>query len=251
MPAAAELVVSPDATGLAEDIVSRLIQTLARGQRQRGYAGLALTGGSILEAVFAAIASDPARESIAWDKVDVFWGDERFVPFESDERNSIPARRLLIDPLEFDPARVHYMPASDGPDADLGQAAAQYADTLRFVASSHLVDSDVPIIDVALIGVGPDGHCCSLFPHHPALDEPGTVVAVRDSPKPPPLRLSFSFATLEACAEVWVIASGDSKAHAVAAALGVGDRAATPSAGARGRDRTLWLVDQAAASTLS
>ncbi|HEY2794018.1 MAG TPA: 6-phosphogluconolactonase, partial [Micromonosporaceae bacterium] len=111
--------------------------------------------------------------------------------------------------------------------------------------------ADVPAFDLVLLGVGPDGHCCSLFPDHPGTHErDASVIAVRNSPKPPPIRLSLSFRGLNSANEIWVIASGDSKADAVAMALSAVDPVHVPSSAAEGRERTLWLVDEAAAAKL-
>jgi 6-phosphogluconolactonase len=109
----------------------------------------------------------------------------------------------------------------------------------------------VPNFDIVLLGVGPDGHCCSLFPEHPGVyDDSASVIPVRNSPKPPPLRLSLSFDGLNAANEIWVVASGSGKADAAALALGGAGRVQVPVAGARGRFRTLWLLDREAAAKL-
>jgi len=109
----------------------------------------------------------------------------------------------------------------------------------------------VPHFDVVLLGVGPDGHCASLFPEHPGVYETdAAVIAVRNSPKPPPTRLSLSFRGLDAANEIWFVASGTGKAEAVALAHSGAGRIQVPSAGPRGRYRTLWLIDRDAASRL-
>lgn len=253
MSAAPEIVVEATAESLATDVAARVLTKLLSAQRDRGQASLALTGGGILEQVFSALASSSSRDSVDWSRVDVFWGDERFVPADSDERNDRPARRLLLEALDLDPARVHPMPASDGPDgADVNAAARRYADVLKAsVDPRHYNDRDVPAFDAVLCGIGPDGHCCSLFPENPGVyEEDASVVGVHNSPKPPPQRLSLTFRGLEAADEVWVIAAGEAKAAAVAMALGGAGRVQVPSAGARGRQRTLWLLDRAAAEKL-
>ncbi|HEX8303849.1 MAG TPA: 6-phosphogluconolactonase, partial [Jatrophihabitans sp.] len=160
------------------------------------------------------------------------------------------ANRLLFSRPPFKAARLFPMPASDGPYADLDEAAAGYAEQLAQARRDD--DPDVlPNFDVVLLGVGPDGHCASLFPEHPsAYDESGPVIAVRNSPKPPPLRISLSFAGLAAANEIWFVVSGAGKAQAVALALSGAGRVQVPSAGPRGRFRTLWLVDREAASGL-
>jgi 6-phosphogluconolactonase len=181
--------------------------------------------------------------------VDVFWGDERFVPAGSDDRNDLPAERLLFDREPFAAAVRYSMPATDGVFGDdLDAAAAGYAATLR-AARREDDTADVPSFDVVLLGIGPDGHCCSLFPDHPSSsDLSAPVIPVRDSPKPPPLRISFSFDTLNTAREIWLVVSGSGKAEAAARAIAGADRTKVPSAGATGRDRTLWLLDRDAAT---
>jgi 6-phosphogluconolactonase len=112
-------------------------------------------------------------------------------------------------------------------------------------------DGDVPAFDVVLLGIGPDGHCCSLFPNHPsAVDDSGSVIAVRESPKPPPLRVSLSFSGLNAARQIWVVASGSGKAEAAMLALGGADPRHVPSAGACGSEQTIWFLDAEAAAQL-
>ncbi|HVF21297.1 MAG TPA: 6-phosphogluconolactonase, partial [Mycobacteriales bacterium] len=108
----------------------------------------------------------------------------------------------------------------------------------------------VPEFDVLLLGVGPDGHTASLFPGLPGVYDERAVVAVRGAPKPPPTRLSLGFPALNAARDVWFVVTGADKAGAVALALGGGGRVQVPAAGVRGRRRTLWLLDRAAAAQL-
>ena len=252
MPSQPELKVLPDAARLATDVADRALATLAHAQQNRGRAALALTAGSIMEAIWAAIAESPAREAVDWSRVDVFWGDERFVPASSADRNDRPAETILFGKSPFSAARRFSMPASDGPTgADLDAAAADYK---RQLAAARRADDpdEIPNFDLLLLGIGPDGHCASLFPEHPGVyDDSGPVIAVRNSPKPPPLRLSLSFAGLAASNEIWVVASGGGKAEAVALALSGAGRVQVPSAGPRGRLRTIWFVDRPAASRLA
>jgi 6-phosphogluconolactonase len=239
------------AGALAADVASRLVPALARAQQEHGRAALALTAGSIMERVWTALADDPAARDVDWSRVDVFWGDERFVPADSEDRNDLPAERLLFDREPFSAAVRHSMPAAGGEFGDdLDAAAAGYGATLR-AARRDDDTADVPSFDVVLLGVGPDGHCCSLFPDHPSSsDLSAPVIPVRNSPKPPPLRISFSFDTLNTAREIWVVASGSGKAEASARAIAGADRTQVPSAGAQGRERTLWLLDRDAASQL-
>ncbi len=232
---------SPDAATLAEAVAARTLDTLGAALSQRPIAHLVVTGGSILEKVFAALAHPTA---IDWERVHVWWGDERFVAADSDERNDVPASAELFDRV---PAMLHRMPSSDAEFGDDVDAAARgYAAELAGYAEGGV---SVPAFDVALIGIGPDGHCCSLFPHHPVLTvTDAAVTAVRNSPKPPPTRLSFTFPTLEAVRNLWFVASGEGKADAVSRALSGAPREDVPSGSVRGSDATVWMIDLPAAS---
>jgi 6-phosphogluconolactonase len=185
---------------------------------------------------------------VDWRNTDIWWGDERFLPAGNPERNETGARAALLDHVEVAPDRVHPMPASDGPDGDNPEAAAErYAGLLRAAAQPE-DHSQVPSFDVLLLGIGPEGHVASLFPGLPALYEERTVVAVRGSPKPPPTRLSLTLPAIRAARQVWVIASGREKAGAVRLALSGAGPVQVPAAGARGRQQTLFLLDRAAAA---
>jgi 6-phosphogluconolactonase len=246
-----EVVVVDTADDLARSVAERAATTLAAAVAERSVAHLAITGGGILEQVLAALG--PASSGLDWARVQVWWGDERYVPADSPDRNDGPAFAKLFDHVPVEAANIHRMPASDaGFGEDVDAAADSYAAELAAAVPDD-VDEDVPRFDVVLLGVGPDGHCCSLFPDHPGTRErDASVIAVRNSPKPPPTRLSLSFRGLNAANEIWVIASGSGKADAVAAALAPdADPTHVPSAGARGRLRTVWLLDREAAAELS
>lgn len=252
MAASPEIVVEPSAAQLADDVAARVVATLVAAQRTRPLAHLVITGGGILEQVFGSLRRAPARDSVDWRRVALWWGDERFVAADSDDRNDKAAFAVLFGSLPLDPANVHRMAAAGQEFGDdVEAAAAAYAAELAAAVPDDQGDDDIPHFDVVLLGVGPDGHCASLFPAHPAVyEQDATVIAVRNSPKPPPIRLSLTFRALGAANEIWVIASGDGKAKAVALALGGAGPVQVPSAGARGRHRTLWLLDRDAASAL-
>jgi 6-phosphogluconolactonase len=245
-----ELVVADSAEALAESTAQRTLAVLGSALQARDEAHLVVTGGGILEKVLGAIAAAPARGGVDWRRMHVWWGDERYVPADSDDRNDKVAMALLFDRVDLDPAKLHRMPASDaGFGDDVTAAADSYAGELAAAAADAA--GQVPRFDVVLLGVGPDGHCASLFPNHPGTRVLDTsVVAVHDSPKPPATRLSLTFPALDAANEVWFVVSGGGKADAVARALSGAPREQVPSAGPRGRQRTLWLVDAEAASKL-
>ena len=112
-------------------------------------------------------------------------------------------------------------------------------------------EGPVPVFDVCLLGVGEEGHTASVFPDSPAVHEKQrTVVAVRDCPKPPPTRVSLTLPAIRRSTQVWLMTTGEAKADAIAAALGGATEVDIPAAGARGQQRTLWLLDRAAAAKL-
>jgi 6-phosphogluconolactonase len=215
----------------------------------RGYGSLVLTGGRIGTQVLVELAAAPAAGAVDWRHLDIWWGDERFLPTGDPERNETSARAALLDHVDADPDRVHPMPGPDGPDGqDPEAAAARYASWL--LAASRPEDhSQVPSFDVLMLGIGPEGHVASLFPGMPALyEEQRTAVAVHGSPKPPPTRLTLTLPAINAAREVWIIASGGEKASAVRLALSGAGPMQVPAAGARGRQQTLFLLDRAAAA---
>jgi 6-phosphogluconolactonase len=242
-----EVLVASSADSLATAAAARAVDTMSTALAARPVAHLVITGGSILEHVLAALAEPGALD---WSRVHVWWGDERYVPSDSSDRNDLPALAKFLDHVPVDPSLVHRMPAADaGFGDDVDAAADSYAAELA--ASVPEGTDDVPAFDLVLLGVGPDGHCCSLFPDHPGTHEQdASVIAVRNSPKPPPIRLSLSFRGLNSANEIWVIASGEGKADAVATALTTVDPVHVPSSAAEGRERTVWLVDEDAAAKL-
>jgi 6-phosphogluconolactonase len=235
---------------LAETTAARLIVHLVDAQAARGSASFVATGGGVGTAVLAAVAGSAARDAVDWSRVDVWWGDERFLPSGDPDRNETQARGALLDALPVDPARVHVMAASDGPYGDdPDAAAAAYAAELAAAAGASAAGVPVPEFDVVLLGVGPDGHVASLFPGHPGATEvEPTAIAVRESPKPPPVRVSLTFPAINHGREVWLVASGDGKAAAVAQALAETAPARVPASGVAGTEATRWLLDAAAAA---
>ncbi|MGK5684466.1 6-phosphogluconolactonase [Actinoplanes sp. URMC 104] len=238
------VVVVPDADTLAATVASRLVNKIVDAQAERGTAGVVLTGGRIAGKVLSSLKDLPAAAAIDWSHVDLWWGDERFLPAGDADRNETQARAALLDALPLDPARVHAMPASDGPDGEDAEAAAA-----RYAAELRLGDADLPPFDVLMLGVGEDGHVASLFPEHPVLNETeSTTAAVHNSPKPPPTRITLTMPTIQSADEVWLIAAGPDKTESVGKALN-GDKL-LPAAHATGASRTYWLLDKAAAARI-
>ena len=239
---------------LAWTVTAKLLEVVVTAQRARGTASLLLTGGRVMKQVLTALSSEAGpREAIDWPHVDIWWGDERWVPSGTpgaEGRNDVEFDPVVAA-VALDPARVHRMPGSQD-FASPEEAAHAYATALAASAHERGEDGPVPHFDVALLGVGEDGHCASLFPGHPATGvTDASVVAVYDSPKPPRVRLSLTFPALDSAEQIWFVTAGDGKADAVKAALSGGSRPTeVPSSAPRGRAATRWLIDAAAASAL-
>jgi 6-phosphogluconolactonase len=238
--------VSADPDVLAQSAAARLVVRLLDAQAERGLASLVLTGGRTADRIYRALRDSPARDAVDWHRVEVWWGDERFLPTGDPARNETLARAALLDHLPLDPARVHPMPAADQA-SDPEASAAQYAQTLA--ASARPGSEQLPHFDLLLLGVGEDGHVASVFPEHPAAYESRPVAGVRGSPKPPPNRVTLTLPALNTADEVWLLATGPEKAGIVGMALtGRAGPVQLPAASVHGIDRTLWLLDRAAAS---
>ncbi len=238
-----QVIVHRDASVLAAASAARLITRLADVQAHRGSASVVLTGGGIGISMLREIRESPARAAIDWSNLEIWWGDERFVPSSDSDRNELRAREALLDFVPVNPTKVHPMPAADVASTP-EQAAQRYATEL----ASHAHNGQmVPYFDVLLLGLGPEGHIASIFPDSPAAHAEGSVVAVRDCPKPPPIRVSLTFSALRSAAEVWMIAAGSEKAPIIDQALHGANPLRLPAAGAYGTQATLWLLDKAAA----
>jgi 6-phosphogluconolactonase len=237
------VVVHPDKQALADAAAARFVTALVDAQTRHPEAQVALTGGSMGSAIIASVARTPGRSAVDWSRVRVWWGDERYLPAGDPERNDTQNDEAGLSALGLDPDKVHRVAGPDASESAEASALA-YGETIR--------EHGQKVWDVVLFGVGPDGHVASLFPHHPAQRQTDAIaVAVHDSPKPPPDRVSLTFECFDRSHEVWFLVAGRDKAASVAAALSPGaDRWDLPAAGPRGSEATLWLLDADAASAI-
>jgi 6-phosphogluconolactonase len=235
-----------DTAALVAAAGERLAQEIVSLVDFRGRATIVLTGGGTGIGILSKLTES---NRIDWSKVHLFWGDDRYVPEDDDERNYKQAREALLDRVGVPATNVHAMAASDGEFGDdLDAAALAYEHVL---AANAEPGEPTPYFDVHLLGMGGEGHINSLFPHTPAVREADRmVIGVADSPKPPPRRITLTLPAIQRSREVWLIVSGAAKADAVAAAVDGADPDEVPAAGAVGRDATVWLLDEDAASKL-
>ncbi len=236
-----------DAAELATAAGSRLVGAITSAIATRGKAFIVLTGGGTGVALLRHVAE--YGRDIDWSAVHLFWGDERYVAENDDDRNDKQAREALLEQIDIPARNVHAMAAADGEfGADLDAAALAYEQVL---AANGADGEPTPAFDVHLLGMGGEGHINSLFPHTAAVREKSRlVVGVADSPKPPPQRITLTLPAIQRSREIWLVVGGAAKADAVAAAIGGADPDDVPAAGAIGTDKTVWLLDAEAAAKL-
>lgn len=235
----------PDVPTLAGSVAARFITKVVDLLEERETVPICLTGGTMGEAVLDAIAHSPARDSVDWSRIEVWWGDERYLESGHPDRNETQSRRALLDVVPVDPDRVHPFPAV-GEHDDIQAAADAYAAELAAAAPEG---ESAPRFEITFLGAGPDGHVASLFPDHSTVREADrVVVAETDSPKPPPQRLSLTLPVINASQRVWLVLAGADKAGALGLALAGASIDDVPAAGAEGRKRTVFFVDQEAAA---
>jgi 6-phosphogluconolactonase len=230
---------------MAESVAARLITKLTWLLTEKPVSHIVLTGGSMGGAVLAAVNASPHRDSIDWNRVHFWWGDERWLPRGDAERNETQAREALLDDLGLDEANIHAFAASDE-GVELDDAALRYAREL----SANAADGDaLPHFDITFLGVGPDGHIASLFPGRSGIRvTESTVIAVRNSPKPPPERLSLTLPVINSSERIWLVLAGADKASALGLTLAGVSSNEVPAAGANGRRRTDFHIDSEASA---
>ena len=226
------------AESLAETLAGRFEAEGRQALAARARFTVALPGGSVATGFFPRLA----RIRFDWSKVDFFWGDERAAPPSHPDSNYALARTLWLEPAAVPAERIHRMKA-EAPD--LAKAAADYTLALERAAGSP------PRLDLVLLGVGPDGHVCSLFAGHPVLAVRDRAVAVvEDSPKPPPRRLTLTLPVVTGADLVVVVALGGSKAEVIRAAIEDAKSALPVALVAREARRTTFLLDSEAGRLL-
>lgn len=236
------VVVHPGRQALADAAAARLVVAIVDAQSARGVAQISMTGGSMGSQIITSLCAVPAREAVDWSQVHVWWGDERWLPAGDPDRNDTQNDEAGLASLGLTPEHVHRVAGPDTSES-AEASAALYEQALR--------EHGGGLFDVMVLGVGPDGHVASLFPHHPsAASTDGIAIAVHDSPKPPPTRVSLTRECLERSREVWFLVSGADKADAVLRGTTGAPFETTPAAHVHGTERTLWLVDDDAASDL-
>jgi 6-phosphogluconolactonase len=201
-------------------------------------AHVAVTGGTVGIATLSEIASNDRAATFDFNRVNFWWGDERFVAAEDGDRNALQAQKALFSKIAIDSSKLHPFPSADN-GLTLDEAAEQFA---AYVAEVR------PHFDLVFLGMGPDGHINSLFPGKPTPAAGLQIIAEHDSPKPPAQRLTFTYEAMNEADEIWFTVAGADKAEAVSVAFG-DDPTSLPVGRVHGKLRTVWFVDQTAGAT--
>ena len=201
-----------DTETLSQEAAQYIVRVAQESIAARRRFTIALSGGSTPKKLYGLLAEEPYRSQIDWTHVDIFWSDERCVPPDDAESNFLMAQQVLLSKISIPSNQIHRMPA-DQTDRD----AASYAYTLEM--QQTIGSESVPSFDLIQLGMGPEGHTASLFPHQPSLHEQQRLVMPVVVSKPPPPRLTFTPRLLNAASHVLFLVTGAEKQDAVKAVL--------------------------------
>ncbi|MCI4358308.1 MAG: 6-phosphogluconolactonase [Thermoplasmata archaeon] len=238
--------ISPDLATAARSLAERVVSLARSSLEERGRFALALSGGATPETLFRILA-DEFRDAAPWSEVDFFWADERAVAPHDPRSNYGLAARTWLGPLSTPSERIHRV-LGELPSAE--EAARVYHSELRQFFAPGANPPTEPLFDLALLGIGPDGHTASLFPGSPLLKNTAGWVGVEPTPTQPPNvpRISVSLATLNRSREILFLVAGKEKRTALSNVLNPrAGQPVAPAAQVRGLDRTAWYVDRFAA----
>lgn len=232
--------VFPTLDELIQQALTLILNRIHTAMEERGHCTLALAGGSTPKPLYEAIAT----QVLPWEKLHIFWGDERYVPADHPDSNQRMARLAWLDQVPIPESNIHPMPTTSG---DPNQDAAAHNTHLR--EFFHTPAPEVPSLDLILLGMGADGHTASLFPHTPALQAGDRLVTVGDKDGEP--RLTFTPALINQARCVMFLVAGDNKQAALAQILApIADAQAYPARLIQPAGELMWLLDAAAGHAL-
>ena len=229
-----------NAADVASQAADEIIESLALVLKLKGSAHLALTGGTVGILTLKVLGEKENLKALDFSKVHFWWGDERYVSSDSDDRNAKQARVALLTSLAVPESNIHEFPSTDS-----GLSVEEARDSFARTLDAYFVGG-IPKMDITILGMGPDGHVASLFPEREI--EQGVVVSVEDSPKPPAQRLSLSMDAINNSEKIIFVVSGLDKAEAVEA-VHTNPACELPAAQVEAKGMTLWIVDEAAGAS--
>lgn len=222
---------------VAQQASFEIIETIKNVLVKKNSVHIALTGGTVGILTLEVLGKAITEQNLDISKVHFWWGDERFVESNSKDRNFIQAKTAMPNVLGTESAKIHAFPASDE-GLDLESARRHFTQHIKDV-----LGESQPAMDLTILGMGPDGHVASLFP---GMNHDGDlVVAVDNSPKPPPERLSFSLDLINRSDKIIFVVAGIDKAEAVES-VHKNPECDLPAAKVEAKDQTLWIIDEAA-----
>ena len=228
-----------NAADVAQLASREILETLEQALANKSQINLSLTGGTVGILTLSVLAEQPDLERIDFTRVHIWWGDERFLEANSPDRNAVQARDAFLKKINIPESNIHEFPASDQ-GLSLTTAKSSFEESLN----THFGEG-VPLFDLTILGMGPDGHIASLFPGHEGLSAEAIVVAEPNSPKPPSERLSFGFDALNNSQKIIFVVSGIDKANAVKE-VHTNENCDLPAAKVVALGETIWFIDQAA-----
>lgn len=201
-----------DIDTLSHEAAQYIVRIANESIAAHGRFTIALSGGTTPTRLYGLLGSEPYSSQIDWKLVHIFWGDERCVAPDSPDSNYHMAQEVLLSKIAIPKLQVHRMPADQ---SDRDAASQKYTDEMRSIFGTN----DIPDFDLIQLGMGPEGHTASLFPHQASLHEIQRLVMPVSVPKPPPDRLTFTPPLLNAARNVLFLVTGSDKADALQAVL--------------------------------
>ena len=240
-----QISIYPDINTLSHEAAQFIVRLANEAIVTRGRFTIALSGGSTPKLLYSLLGDEPYRSQIDWTQVDIFWSDERCVPSDDTDSNYLLAQQVLLSKIPVPAGQVHRMPA-DQPDRDAASRA--YSEEIQRTFGTN----GIPNFDLIQLGMGPEGHTASLFPHQESLHEQQRLVMPVVVPKPPPPRLTFTPPLLNAARYILFLVAGADKADALQAVLeGEYQPDEYPAQIVRpDNGEVIWMLDNAAASKL-
>ncbi len=235
----------PDKTTLIQYALARSVEIIQQAVADHGYCTLALAGGSTPKPIYEGLA----QHDLPWNKLYIFWGDERYVPVDHPDSNAGMAQRAWLDRVSVPSDQVWMTPTTEG---DPAQSAQRYEDQLKaaFAPLQPLAEAGFPRFDLVWLGMGDDGHTASLFPHTAALAEMNRWVTVGDKDGEP--RITFTLPLINHSRQVMVVAAGASKQSALSQVFAAeAEDAAYPIRLVQPTGQLTWLLDAEAVGDLN
>ncbi len=241
-----QIAIFPDTNTLSQQAAQYIVRLASEAIVTRGRFTIALSGGSTPKILYGLLGTEPYRDQINWASVEIFWSDERCVPPDSADSNYALAQEVLLSKIPIPANQIHRMPA-DQPDREA--ASREYTSEMQRTFGTN----GIPSFDLLQLGMGPEGHTASLFPHQESLHEQQRLVIPVIVPKPPPPRLTFTPPLLNAARHVLFLVTGSEKAEAVQAVLEGPDQPEEyPAQIVRPpKGEVVWMLDTGAAAKLT